>query len=41
MFEDTCAFTCNDGFDLVQESNIETCLANGSWNGSDPICVEG
>ena len=37
VFEDTCIFSCNAGYEL-QGSNNETCLANQSWSGGDPIC---
>ena len=30
-------YTCNSGFRLVGSSN-RTCLSNGSWSGSQPIC---
>ena len=30
-------YTCNSGFRLVGLSN-RTCLSNGSWSGSAPIC---
>ena len=39
MFEDTCTFSCNAGYEL-QGSNNGTCLANQSWSGGDPICAE-
>ena len=38
VFEDTCTFSCNAGYEL-QGSNNGTCLANQSWSGGDPICV--
>ena len=38
MFEDTCTFSCNAGYEL-QGSNNGTCLASQSWSGGDPICV--
>ena len=38
VFEDTCRFSCNAGYEL-QGSNNGTCLANQSWSGGDPICV--
>ena len=37
VFEDTCTFYCNAGYEL-QGSNNGTCLANQSWSGGDPIC---
>ena len=38
VFEDTCTFFCNTGYEL-QGSNNGTCLVNQSWSGGDPICV--
>ena len=38
MFEDTCTFSCNAGYEL-QGSNNGTCLANQSWSGGVPSCV--
>ena len=38
VFEDTCTFSCNAGYEL-QGPNNGTCLANQSWSGGDPICV--
>ena len=38
VFEDTCTFSCNAGYEL-QGSNNRTCLADQSWSGGDPICV--
>ena len=38
VFEDTCTFSCNAGYEL-QGSNNGTCLADQSWSGGDPICV--
>ena len=38
VFEDTCTFSCNGGYEL-QGSNNGTCLADQSWSGGDPICV--
>ena len=38
VFEDTCTFSCNTGYEL-QGSNNGTCLADQSWSGGDPICV--
>ena len=37
MFEDTCTFFCNAGYEL-QGSNNGICLANQSWSGGDPLC---
>ena len=38
VFEDTCTFSCNAGYEL-QGFNNGNCLANQSWSGGDPICV--
>ena len=38
VFEDTCTFSCNAGYEL-QGSNDGTCLADQSWSGGDSICV--
>ena len=38
MFEGTCTFSCNAGYEL-QGSDNGTCLANQSCSGGDPICV--
>ncbi|XP_065899762.1 sushi, von Willebrand factor type A, EGF and pentraxin domain-containing protein 1-like isoform X2 [Dysidea avara] len=38
VFEDTCTFSCNGGYEL-QGSNNGTCLADQSWSGGDPTCV--
>ena len=38
LIGNTCIFSCNAGYEL-QGSNNETCLANQSWSGGDPICV--
>ena len=37
VFEDTCTFSCNAGYEL-QGSNNGTCLANQSWSDELPIC---
>ena len=38
VFEDTCTFSCNAGYELLGSYN-GTCLADQSWSGGDPICV--
>ena len=40
VFGDTCTFSCNDGFEL-QGSNLEECLADGSWSGGNVTCIPG
>ena len=38
VFEDTCTFSCNAGYEL-QGSNNSRCLADQSWSGGLPSCV--
>ena len=37
VFEDTCTFSCNAGYEL-QGSISGTCLADQSWSGGLPVC---
>ena len=37
VFEDTCTFSCNAGYELQGPDN-GICLANGSWSGGNTIC---
>ena len=37
VFEDTCRFLCNAGYEL-QRSNNGNCLADQHWSRGDPIC---
>ena len=37
---DTCSFTCNTGYELTG-SDTRTCQSNGSWSGSNIICMKG
>lgn len=34
----TATYTCNTGFELVGEMS-RSCLANGEWSGTTPMCV--
>ena len=40
VFEDTCTFSCNAGYEL-QGASSRTCLASGSWSGGNPVCERG
>ena len=40
VFEDTCTFSCNAGYELQGPYN-RTCLADGSWSGGKPVCERG
>ena len=35
---DTCSFTCNTGYELTG-SDTRTCQSNGSWSGTDVMCL--
>ena len=37
---DTCSFTCNTGYELIG-SDTRTCQSDGSWSGSDNLCIRG
>ena len=37
-FEDTCAFTCNSGYE-VSGSSMRTCQSDGSWSGMTTTCT--
>ena len=37
---DTCNFTCNTGYELTG-SDTRTCQGDGSWSGSDIMCIGG
>ena len=37
-YEDTCNFTCDIGYELTG-SDTRTCQCNGSWSGSDTMCI--
>ena len=38
VFEVTCSFTCNPGYEMNSGSEHLTCLGNGTWNGIEPTC---
>ena len=37
---DTIAYYCYSGYHLYGGSSRRSCQRNGSWSGSDPICVQ-
>ena len=39
LYEDTCNFTCNTGYELTG-SDTRTCQSDGSWSGSEISCRE-
>ena len=40
---DTCIFTCNSGHEPAgrNTSRVRTCQSDGSWSGSDVVCITG
>ena len=40
LFEDTCSFTCDDGFEL-SGSPTRTCQSDANWSGTEAVCVQG
>ena len=36
-FDDTCTFTCNDGYELTGSHN-RRCRSSKTWSGSDTMC---
>ena len=40
LYEDTCSFTCNTGYELTG-SDTRTCQSDGSWSGRESTCEKG
>ena len=40
VYEDTCFFTCDDGFMLAGSVN-RTCQSDGNWSGTETMCAQG
>ena len=42
VFEDTCIFSCDDGFQLqAQGPRLKECLATGRWSEENVMCMAG
>ena len=39
-YEGICSFTCNNGYELTG-NNTRICQSDGSWSGSDVVCIRG
>ena len=37
-FRSEVEYTCNIGYELGSGDRIRTCLDDGNWNGTEPIC---
>jgi len=40
FFEDTCTFSCNDGYELTGSEN-RTCQSDQTWSGTETTCTRG
>ena len=40
VYEDTCSFTCDDGYELTG-SDTRTCQSDRSWSGDETVCTPG
>ena len=41
VYEVTCNFTCDTGYELSSGSESRACLSDGRWNGSEATCGRG
>ena len=39
-YEDTCDAVCDTGYELTG-SDTRTCQSNGSWSGTNTMCIRG
>ena len=39
-FGNTCTFSCNHGYELIG-SETRTCQSDGTWNGTEAMCILG
>jgi len=39
-YQDTCSFTCYTGY-VITGSDTRTCQSDGSWSGSESMCIRG
>jgi len=40
LFEDTCTFSCDDGYELTGSEN-RTCQNDQTWSGIKSMCLQG
>jgi len=40
-YEDVCVVTCNTGYEIQAGNPMRTCQSDGTFNGTDVICVRG
>ena len=40
-YEDTCTYTCNNGYELTGGSSTSNCQSDGTWSGSEAMCTRG
>ena len=40
LYNDRCSFTCHADY-VLNGSSTRTCQSNGTWNGTEAICIKG
>jgi len=40
LFEDTCTFSCDDGYELTGSEN-RTCQSDQTWSRTELMCIQG